>query len=257
MSDMDSLFLRIIAREVPADVVRENERVIAIRDINPQAPTHVLVVPKKRYRNAAELAAADPQLLAELVTVAHEIAEAEGIAESGYRLLFNTNEDAGQTIFHVHLHLLGGERIQHQRAHLLHVPGRGLGDLAVAVLGELGDRAAPVAVRAHPPHPAALLQPRHHVREPGRRGRGARGEVAHPQRAGGFLAEHHEHEVAEVRQVGVPLQLGVQRAGQQHRDHREGAPGPLLVVVQPPRLAHSPSLTGAVEPLRTLPYRVI
>lgn len=109
MSDMDSLFLRIIAREVPADVVREDDRVIAIRDINPQAPTHVLIVPKKRYRNVGELAAADPELLAELITVAREIAEREGIAESGYRLLFNTNADAGQTIFHVHLHLLGGE----------------------------------------------------------------------------------------------------------------------------------------------------
>ncbi|RKT82775.1 histidine triad (HIT) family protein [Saccharopolyspora antimicrobica] len=109
MSDMDSLFLRIIEREVPADIVREDERVIAIRDINPQAPTHVLVVPKKRYRNAAELAVADPELLAELITVAREIAAQEGIEESGYRLLFNTNEDAGQTIFHVHLHLLGGE----------------------------------------------------------------------------------------------------------------------------------------------------
>ncbi|GAB3298495.1 histidine triad nucleotide-binding protein [Parasphingorhabdus pacifica] len=108
-SDADSLFLRIIAREVPADVVHETERTIAIRDINPQAPTHVLVVPKTRYRNAAELAAADPQLLAELVEVADEIAVREGIAESGYRVLFNTNVDAGQTIFHVHLHLLGGE----------------------------------------------------------------------------------------------------------------------------------------------------
>lgn len=108
-SDADSLFLRIIAREVPADVVHETERTIALRDINPQAPTHVLVVPKKRFRNAAELAAADPDLLAELIRVAGQIAEQEGIAESGYRLLFNTNVDAGQTIFHVHLHLLGGE----------------------------------------------------------------------------------------------------------------------------------------------------
>ncbi|GAB2687722.1 histidine triad nucleotide-binding protein [Saccharopolyspora gloriosae] len=108
-SDLDSLFLRIIAGEIPADVVHDGERVLAIRDINPQAPTHVLVVPKTRYRNAAELAAADPGLLAELVSVAGDIAEREGIAESGYRLLFNTNADAGQTIFHVHLHLLGGE----------------------------------------------------------------------------------------------------------------------------------------------------
>lgn len=107
-SDADSLFLRIIAGEVPADVVYETERTLAIRDINPQAPTHILVVPKTRYRNAAELAAEDPDLLAELIRNAAEIAAREGIAESGYRLLFNTNEDAGQTIFHVHLHLLGG-----------------------------------------------------------------------------------------------------------------------------------------------------
>jgi histidine triad (HIT) family protein len=109
MSEEKELFLRSIAREIPADIVRENERVIAIRDINPQAPTHVLVIPKERYRNVAELAAADPALLSELITTAHEIAEAEGISEPGYRLLFNTNADAGQTIFHVHLHLLGGE----------------------------------------------------------------------------------------------------------------------------------------------------
>ncbi|GAA2776700.1 histidine triad nucleotide-binding protein [Saccharopolyspora taberi] len=108
-SDLDNLFLRIVAREIPADIVAETERVIAIRDINPQAPTHVLVIPKTRYRNAAELAAKDPDLLAELIRVASEIAGQEGIADSGYRLLFNTNSDAGQTIFHVHLHLLGGE----------------------------------------------------------------------------------------------------------------------------------------------------
>jgi len=108
-SDTKSLFERMIDGEIPADVVHDDERVLAIRDINPQAPTHVLVVPKTKYRNAAELAAADPQLLADLVNTAHRLAEQEGIAESGYRLLFNTNEDAGQTIFHVHLHLLGGE----------------------------------------------------------------------------------------------------------------------------------------------------
>ncbi len=110
-SDADSLFLRMIDREIPADIVDETERTIAIRDINPQAPTHVLVVPKTRYRNAAELAAADPQLLAELFEVADRIARDEGIAEPGYRVLFNTNADAGQTIFHVHLHLLGGEQL--------------------------------------------------------------------------------------------------------------------------------------------------
>lgn len=110
-SDSPTLFERIMAGAIPADVVHETERTIAIRDINPQAPTHVLVVPRIRYRNAAELAAADPGLLAELVAAAAEIAEREGIAESGYRLLFNTNADAGQTIFHVHLHLLGGRSL--------------------------------------------------------------------------------------------------------------------------------------------------
>lgn len=109
MSESESLFTRMMNGEVPATVVRETERTFAIRDINPQAPTHVLVVPREPYRNAAELAAADPGLLAELVRVAGEIAEQDGVAESGYRLLFNTNADAGQTIFHVHLHLLGGE----------------------------------------------------------------------------------------------------------------------------------------------------
>ncbi|QGK69278.1 HIT domain-containing protein [Allosaccharopolyspora coralli] len=109
MSDEDSLFRKMIDREIPADIVHEDDRVIAIRDINPQAPTHVLVVPKTRYRNVAELAEADSDLLTELFRVATRLAERDGVAESGYRLLFNTNADAGQTIFHVHLHLLGGE----------------------------------------------------------------------------------------------------------------------------------------------------
>ncbi|PRW64129.1 histidine triad nucleotide-binding protein [Actinopolyspora mortivallis] len=106
-----SLFERMISGEIPADFVYQGERVIAVRDINPQAPVHVLIVPRERYRNAAELATHDPELTAELVRVAAGIAESEGIAESGYRLLFNTNEDAGQTIFHVHLHLLGGRQL--------------------------------------------------------------------------------------------------------------------------------------------------
>lgn len=106
-----SLFERMMSGEIPADFVHHDERTIAVRDINPQAPVHVLVVPRKRYRNAAELAGDDPELLAELFRVAADIAEREGVAESGYRLLFNTNEDAGQTVFHVHLHLLGGRQL--------------------------------------------------------------------------------------------------------------------------------------------------
>lgn len=109
MSDAETLFERIIAGEIPADVVYQDERTFAFRDINPQAEVHVLVVPKTRYRNVGELAAADPDLLAAVVLTAKKVAEQEGIAESGYRLVFNTDAHAGQTVFHVHAHLLGGE----------------------------------------------------------------------------------------------------------------------------------------------------
>jgi histidine triad (HIT) family protein len=102
----DCLFCRIVAGEVPAEVVHSTERTVAFRDINAQAPTHVLVVPKGHYANAAELAAGDPIASAELVTAAAAIAEAEGHAD--YRLVFNTGAGVGQTVFHTHLHLLAG-----------------------------------------------------------------------------------------------------------------------------------------------------
>ena len=108
-SDADSLFERIIGGEIPADVVYQDETTFAFRDIRPQARVHVLVVPRKRYRNVAELAAGDPQLLSDVVATARKVAEAEGILESGYRVVFNTDENAGQTVFHVHAHVLGGE----------------------------------------------------------------------------------------------------------------------------------------------------
>jgi histidine triad (HIT) family protein len=92
-------------------VVYETETVLAFRDINAQAKVHVLVVPKVRYRNVAELAASDPGLLGEVVLAAKAVAEIEGISESGYRIVFNTDADAGQTIFHVHAHVLGGEQL--------------------------------------------------------------------------------------------------------------------------------------------------
>ncbi|HET6706338.1 histidine triad nucleotide-binding protein [Amycolatopsis sp.] len=108
-TDADTLFERIIAGEIPADVVHQDETTFAFRDIHPQARVHVLVVPRKRYRNVAELAAADPQLLSDVIATARKVAEAEGIVESGYRVVFNTDSDAGQTVFHVHAHVLGGE----------------------------------------------------------------------------------------------------------------------------------------------------
>ncbi|MEW2503651.1 histidine triad nucleotide-binding protein [Amycolatopsis sp. CA-161197] len=111
MSDAETLFERIIAGEIPADVVYEDDRTFAFRDINPQAKVHVLVVPKKRYRNVGELAASDPELLSAVVLSARKVAELEGIVESGYRVVFNTDGDAGQTVFHVHAHVLGGEQL--------------------------------------------------------------------------------------------------------------------------------------------------
>jgi histidine triad (HIT) family protein len=102
-----SIFSRIIAREIPADILFENDAVIAIRDIAPQAPVHLLVIPKTDdYRNVAELAAGDPALLAELVSTAQALADEH--CDGQFRLVFNTGESAGQTVFHVHAHVLGG-----------------------------------------------------------------------------------------------------------------------------------------------------
>jgi histidine triad (HIT) family protein len=101
------LFCRIVSGEVPADVVAETESALAFRDVNPQAPLHVLVVPRTHVANVAELAAADPAAVAELVTVARQVAADEGYDDS-YRLVFNTGAEAGQTVFHAHLHLLAG-----------------------------------------------------------------------------------------------------------------------------------------------------
>jgi histidine triad (HIT) family protein len=92
---------------VPAKIIRDDERTLAFRDINPQAPVHVLVIPKDHHANLSE-ASTDPELLAAMARTAHEVAIDEGIATSGFRVVFNTGPDAGQTVFHVHAHLLGG-----------------------------------------------------------------------------------------------------------------------------------------------------
>ena len=106
------LFCRIADGDIPADVVFSDERVVAFRDISPQAPLHVLVIPRMHCRDAAELAAADPALVGALVVAAHRIALDDGTADAGYRMVFNTGADAGQTVFHAHLHLLGGEPLR-------------------------------------------------------------------------------------------------------------------------------------------------
>jgi histidine triad (HIT) family protein len=109
MPDPDCLFCRIVAGDVPAELVRETETTVAFRDVNPQAPVHVLVVPRAHHRNVAALASADPQLATSLLQACADVAEQEGVAE-GYRLVFNTGGQAGQSVFHVHGHVLGGRR---------------------------------------------------------------------------------------------------------------------------------------------------
>jgi histidine triad (HIT) family protein len=104
----DCLFCKILEHKLPAEWVTENDDAIAIRDIDPQAPTHILLVPRKHLASLNELEASDAELVGRLHLLAREIAKAEGIAESGYRTLFNTGSGAGQTVPHLHLHLLGG-----------------------------------------------------------------------------------------------------------------------------------------------------
>ena len=104
----DCLFCKIIHREIPATLVYEDDRVLAFNDINPHAPTHVLVVPKRHIATLNELSTEDDRLVGELVRRATAIAGEHGLSAGGYRTVFNTNRDAGQTVFHIHLHLLGG-----------------------------------------------------------------------------------------------------------------------------------------------------
>lgn len=97
---------------MPATIVRETDTTVAFRDINPQAPTHILVIPRAHYPDAAALSAAEPAVAADVLREAGEIAAEEGIAETGYRVVFNTGSGAGQTVFHAHAHVLGGRGLQ-------------------------------------------------------------------------------------------------------------------------------------------------
>ncbi|MFF7092744.1 histidine triad nucleotide-binding protein [Streptomyces rubradiris] len=106
----DCLFCRIVAGEIPATIVRETDTTVAFRDINPQAPTHVLVIPKAHYENAAALAAEAPQAAADVLAETKAVADAEGL--DSYRLVFNTGSGAGQTVWHAHAHVLGGRGLQ-------------------------------------------------------------------------------------------------------------------------------------------------
>jgi histidine triad (HIT) family protein len=105
------LFCRIVAGEIPATIVYQDERVLAFKDINPQAPGHVLVIPRRHIPSLNDLTAEDDALLGEMIRRGAALAGEMGFTERGYRTVFNTNADAGQTVFHIHLHVLGGRRL--------------------------------------------------------------------------------------------------------------------------------------------------
>lgn len=105
------LFLKIIRREIPADIVYETPEILAFRDINPQAPVHILIIPKEHIETTDDLTASHEKMAGKLLLAATEIARSEGLSENGYRLVMNCKEDGGQMVFHIHMHLLGGRRM--------------------------------------------------------------------------------------------------------------------------------------------------
>jgi len=105
------LFCKIANKEVPAEIVYEDEKVVAFKDIHPKAPLHLLIIPKKHIPSVDHLELKDEGLIGELFLVAQKIARAEGVDKTGYRLIFNIGKDAGQTVDHLHLHLLGGKKL--------------------------------------------------------------------------------------------------------------------------------------------------
>lgn len=108
---MDCLFCRIVAGEIPADIVYQDERALAFRDINPQAPVHVLVIPRDHMESLDDAARNDEALLGHLLRIAARVANDQGLSESGYRTVINTGAGAGQSVFHLHLHVLGGRAL--------------------------------------------------------------------------------------------------------------------------------------------------
>lgn len=107
---MSTLFSQIIAREIPADIVYEDDQVLAFHDINPQAPTHILIIPKKPIATLNDLTEEDQALVGRLPLVAARLAKQLGFADDGYRVVMNCNDDGGQTVYHIHMHLMGGRR---------------------------------------------------------------------------------------------------------------------------------------------------
>ncbi|OCG18720.1 MULTISPECIES: HIT domain-containing protein [unclassified Gilliamella] len=107
----ETIFSKIIRREIPADIVFQDDKVTAFRDISPQAPTHILIIPNKLIPTVNDIKEEDEVILGHMMVVAAKIAAQEGIDESGYRLIMNCNKDAGQEVFHLHMHLLGGKNL--------------------------------------------------------------------------------------------------------------------------------------------------
>lgn len=108
----DTVFSKIIRREIPADIVAESENALAFRDISPQAPTHVLVIPKKPIVDLGKATTEDQLLLGELLLMAADVAKKEGLEADGYRVVINTGREGGQTVFHLHLHVIGGRNMR-------------------------------------------------------------------------------------------------------------------------------------------------
>jgi histidine triad (HIT) family protein len=112
LSENDCLFCRIARKEIPAEIVRSDSEVVAFRDINPQAPTHILIIPRKHIPSVAEMEEDEGGVLGNLFLAARDLAREEGVEEEGYRMVVNAGPAAGQTVFHVHMHLLGGRSME-------------------------------------------------------------------------------------------------------------------------------------------------
>ncbi len=111
---MDCIFCQIVAGKIPSEIIYQDEEVIAFRDINPQAPTHLLIIPRKHIPSLAQISETDLSLIGQMVAVANRLAKEEGISEAGYRLVINCGEGGGQLVPHLHMHLLGGKRLSNK-----------------------------------------------------------------------------------------------------------------------------------------------
>jgi histidine triad (HIT) family protein len=111
---MDCIFCKIVAGEIPSDSVYQDEEIIAFRDINPQAPVHIVIIPRKHIASLSDLSQSDSALVGRLVAIANKLAKEEGIADKGYRLVINCGKEGGQLVPHLHMHLVGGRRLSDQ-----------------------------------------------------------------------------------------------------------------------------------------------